>query len=351
MISIYRTLLIAFLLLLLGCEIEPASVENPDVWLIPKLAVYEGAGRDEIASIDQPAFTTTSATDFLKDEDLVAVLQVSDEVRAYPHPILDYHEIVNDEMGDLPLAINYCPFTGTGMAWERRINGETTTFGVSGLLYHSNLMPFDRTTATIWSQLSLKAINGPLLGQPVRMHSLIDMPWKTWKELFPNGKVLSKNTGFPLVYGDYPYLDFRTNNDFFIFPVTPVDKRLPNKERVLAIIGSNEARVFRFEHFNKVEGIQIITDSFMGRNIIVFGSANKGIMGALYTQLKDGTTIEFKSLANGENLILDTNGNEWNVFGKAVSGDLTGAQLERPASLMGFWFAIAIFFPNLQLYE
>ena len=344
-------LLISIYLFTTACtKGTPAFTSNPDVWLIPKLEVYAGAGRDGIASINEPQFTTTAATGFMDEEDLVTVLQIGDEIKAYPHPILDYHEIVNDEIDNLPVAINYCPFTGTSMAWERTFDGLTTTFGVSGLLYNSNLMPFDRATETIWSQLALKGVNGELLGKSAIVHPMIEMPWKTWKNLFPTGKVLSKNTGFDLVYGDYPYLDFRTNNDFFVFPVTNNDNRLPNKERVLGIIGTNETRIFRFNSFTEKEKIQVIHDFFMGSKIVIFGSAAQGIMGALSAKLADGTPLEFLPTVNEHNLLVDTNGNEWTILGKAVSGELKGTQLDLPKSFMGYWFSFAIFYPNVDIY-
>ncbi len=343
---------LAIFLLLLSCDKgTPAFVDNPDVWFIPKLEVYEGAGRDGIASVNEPKFTTTEATQFMDEEDLVTVLQIGDDIKAYPHPILDYHEIINDEVGGLPVAINYCPFTGTGMAWERTFNGDTTTFGVSGLLYNSNLMPFDRATETIWSQLALKGVNGEFLGKSAIVHSMTEMPWSTWKILFPTSKVLSKDTGFDLIYGDYPYLDFRTNNEFFVFPVNNTDNRLPNKERVLGVIGANETRVFRFSSFTEKNEIQVIHNSFMGRSIAVFGSAAQGIIGVVSASLKDGTTIEFLPTVNDSNLLVDTNGNEWTILGKAVSGDLIGTQLDIPKSFMGYWFSFAIFYPNLDIYE
>jgi len=339
------------LLVLLSCnKASPALVSNPDSWIIPKVEVYAGAGRDGIASINQPIFVTTEETDFMEDEDLVTVLQIGEDIRAYPHPILDYHEIVNDVVGGIPVAINYCPFTGTGMAWERTINGVVTTFGVSGLLYHTNLMPFDRDTETIWSQLELKGVNGTLLGKSAIVHTMVEMPWKIWKTLYPTGKVLSKETGFDLIYGDYPYIDFRTNNDFFIFPVTITDTRLPNKERVLGIIGANETRIFRFSIFDKQEDIQVIHDYFMGKKIAIYGSAAQGIMGILSAKLADGTPIEFLPTVNERNLLVDTNGNEWTILGKAISGELTGTQLTIPKSFMGYWFAFGVFYPNLDIY-
>lgn len=330
---------------------EPAFVANPNTWLIPKLEIYTGSDKDGIAAIDHPQFVAIEKNSFLKDEDLVSVLQRGDEIKAYPHDILDFHEIVNDEIGGLPIAINYCPFTGTGMAWERTIDGVTTTFGVSGLLYNSNLMPFDRNTETIWSQLALKGVNGTLLGKSARVHSMVEMTWETYKRLFPKGKVLSKNTGFDLVYGDYPYLDFRTNNDFFIFPVTVTDTRLPNKERVLGVIGANETKVYQFSSFAEKAEIQVIYDYFSGKRLAIFGSAEQGVMSVVYASLKDGTPVEFLPTIQENGLLKDANGNEWTLLGKAVSGDLVGMQLEVPKSFMGYWFAFGIFYPNLAIYE
>ncbi|MEM1120766.1 MAG: DUF3179 domain-containing protein [Bacteroidota bacterium] len=345
---------LSFLIVILGLscnEGEPTLIENPDRWLIPKLELFEGAGKDEIVAIDYPQFETIAQTTYLEEEDLVTVLQVDEAIKAYPHAILDVHEIVNDKVADLPIAINYCPFTGTGMAWERTLDGVETTFGISGLLYNTNLMPFDRSTETIWSQLEFKGVNGALLGQPARVHSMVEMPYGLFKKLFPTGKVLSKNTGFNLVYGDYPYLDFRTNNDFFVFPVTATDTRLPNKERVLCIIGPNATKIYRFSTFNQRADIQVVSDFLAGRRLAIFGSAEKGVMSAVYASLKDGTPVKFLPEIQENGLFKDTNGNEWTILGRAVSGDLAGTQLDVPRSFMGYWFAFAIFYPNLVIYS
>ncbi len=345
-------LLFICLTLSFGCNKgETTFAGTPNIWLIPELEVYQGAGKDNIISIDNPQFKTIEATNFLDDDNLVAVLQVGDEIKAYPHAMLNLHEIINDEIAGIPVMINYSPFTGTGMAWERTIDGQITTFGVSGLLYNSNLMPYDRNTQTTWSQLEFKGVNGTLLGKPAIVHSMIEMTWKTYKTLFPTGKVLSNNTGFEVVYGDYPFFDYRTNNDYFIFPVTVTDTRLPNKERVLGIIGANETKIYRFSNFADKAAIQVLHDSFRGKRLAIFGSAEKGVMSAVFASLKDGTPVEFLSDIQENGLLKDTNGNEWTILGKAVSGDLKGTQLEVPKSFMGYWFAFAIFYPNLAIYK
>jgi len=133
---------IAFLFLLISCG-DKDSVSSTD-WLIPQSEVFDGGpGKDGIPSVDNPNFSAIAEIDFLDPQDLVVAIKAGDEIKVYPHPILDWHEIVNDEINGIPLALTYCPLTGTAIAWKRTINGKETTFGVSGLLYNSNNLPKD----------------------------------------------------------------------------------------------------------------------------------------------------------------------------------------------------------------
>jgi len=138
---------------------------------------------------------------------LVIGFAQGDDARAYPHFILDWHEIVNDRVGDIHIAVTYCPLTGTGIGWEREINGSVTTFGVSGLLFNSNLIPYDRNTDSNWSQIRLDCVNGDLIGTEAETHVLVETTWKT---MYPKTLVMSMNTGYNRSYGNYPYGNYRT---------------------------------------------------------------------------------------------------------------------------------------------
>ena len=131
---------------------------------IPKKRIHNGGpGKDGIPSIAKPRFAIESHADFLKNENRILGVSIYGIAKAYPIKILDRHEIVNDHFGDQEVVITYCPLCGSGMAFEADING-SKTFGVSGLLYNSDVLLFDRQTESLWSQIAMRAIPGPMRG-------------------------------------------------------------------------------------------------------------------------------------------------------------------------------------------
>ncbi|MGB3152860.1 MAG: DUF3179 domain-containing (seleno)protein, partial [Maribacter sp.] len=199
-----------------GSFIPDAETE----WSIPLSEVLDGGpGRDGIPALVNPELVSVSEASFLSNDDLVILFKNGNDVRDYPHLILDWHEIVNDNVGDISLAITFCPLTGTGIGWSRIIDGAETTFGVSGLLYNTNLIPFDRQTNSNWSQILNESVNGELIGTPAELYQLLETNWATATEMYPSLRVVSINTGFSRTYGTSPYGDYNTNNERFLFPV------------------------------------------------------------------------------------------------------------------------------------
>ncbi|NND31828.1 MAG: DUF3179 domain-containing protein [Saprospiraceae bacterium] len=332
-----------------GTVTTPKVNEMPDEWLIPQEDVYDGGtGRDGIPSIDNPDFSSVELIDFLEDEDLVVGIKVGDQVRAYPHPILDYHEIVNDQIEDLYVAITYCPLTGTAIAWNRKIEGEVHSFGVSGLLYNNNLLPYDRSTESNWSQMLLTSVNGPYTGQKIETYPLVEMTWARWKVMFPNSEVLNTNTGFDRNYAIYPYGPYKTNHDQLLFPVTNEDIRFPGKHRGLGILVGNQAKFYGFRHFN--EGRRLFNTEFAGRDIVVIGNMEENFLVA-YRRTTEGNQLLRFSINTDDDpqvIMSDEGGSKWNVFGEAVSGPMQGARLLPITSYIGYWFSWAAFFPQIQ---
>lgn len=226
-----------------------------DEWLVPFSEVFSGGpGLDGIPALLNPprvniqSLYGVNGNNFLEEEDLVVCVRVDNEVRAYPHRVLDWHEIINDDFTDEKLAIIYCPLTGTATGWGRTFNGFTTTFGVSGLLYNTNIMPFDRETLCFWSQMRGDCINGDLIGETAEIYPVFETSFRTWRGLYPNSEIVSTETGYQRDYNEYPYGDYKTSESL-IFPVSNFDERLPAKERVLGLIIEGEAKVYRFESF------------------------------------------------------------------------------------------------------
>ena len=320
--------------------------EDSASWLIPIKEVKDGGpGKDGIPSIDNPKFVDASNVDFLNFNDLVIGIIDGDEIKAYPHLILDWHEIVNDEINQKFVSISYCPLTGTAFGWRSNSGGKKSTFGVSGLLYNTNLILYDRNTNSNWSQLKLQCVNGPLIKSKPSVVSVVETNWGTWKKLYPNTKVMTLETGFDRDYEFYPYGDYKTNQNLFLFTATPSNNALPNKERVFTIIDGNEAKVYQFNKFNNGN---VIKDVFGGVNYLVVG--NGSIINAFELTL-EYRNLNFEYAFNDSEIFFkDNENNKWSIFGEALEGPRKGQQLNKPKYVVSFWFAIAAFYPNPKIF-
>lgn len=321
-------------------------------WLIPSNEVRDGGpGKDGIPAIADPKFSSLSAIDFLDPNDLVIVVKNGEEIRAYPHPILDWHEIANDELSsDIQLSLTYCPLTGTAIGWNSVVNGIKTTFGVSGLLYNSNLMPYDRATDSYWSQMRHDCVKGELQGTIIETIHVVEMDFSTLQEMYPNAMVMNTNTGFNRNYNQYPYGDYRTNNNNLIFPVSNRDDRVPSKERVLGVVIDEEAITYRFESFDN-QGVTIVQNRFQSTDLVVLGSKDKNFLTAYQSVLLDGTALTFTPIQNAFPIVMeDQEGNKWDLFGEAIEGPRKGQKLPEVLNYIGYWFSWATFNENLEIY-
>jgi len=343
----FSYLLLSFLFITSCSQTQDVGQNNSGEWLIPTSSVFDGGpGKDGIPSIDNPTYVTASEVNYMDDNDLVIAIKSGDEIKAYTHPVLDWHEIVNDEIGDIKYALTYCPLTGTGIGWNRVINGQTTTFGVSGKLFNTNLMPFDRQTESYWSQLRLDCVTGELINEKSDNIMFFETTWKTWISLYPNAPIISTNTGFNRNYNQYPYGEYKTDNSLLFFPVDNQSNALPQKERVLSLYLNDITKVYTFDSFSESR-VNVITDIVDGQNIIVVGSKEDNFMAAF----SNPSNISFEAVVDNYPVVLkDTEGNEWDVFGIAVSGPRKGQKLEKPTSMMAYWFAVVAFYPDVVIY-
>lgn len=242
-----------------GTEIYPENNKGPflnekiigsDGWLIPEKEVRSGGvGKDGIPEISNPNFTNARKVDFLEDNDLVIGFSNGTQTKAYPHQVLDWHEIINDQIKDFTYSIIYCPLTGTATAWNRVINGNETSFGISGLLYNTNVIVYDRLTDSNWSQLFNSSVYGRLQGYTPENFMTIETKWETWLKMYPESEVVNLNTDYSRDYGRYPYGSEYKKDKHLILPIAYRDTRLHEKERVHAVIINGKARVYRFENF------------------------------------------------------------------------------------------------------
>lgn len=171
-----------------------------------------GPPPDGIPSIDNPRFTRAEDVMFLDDDDIVIGYARNGDARAYPFRILIWHEIVNDTVGGKPVAVTYCPLCGTAMVMGREYGGRVLTFGVSGLLYNSDVLMFDRQTRGLWSQIGLKAVSGEYVGTEMEWLPSEQMTWEAWRERHPESVVLNTNTGHQRDYRNLPYESYFASN-------------------------------------------------------------------------------------------------------------------------------------------
>jgi hypothetical protein len=168
-----------------------------------------GPWRDGIPALDHPVFLKAQNADrSLKSEDMVLGVEFGSIAKAYPVRILTWHEVVNDDVGEQPILISWCPLCGSGLVYDPRLDGRRFTFGVSGLLYKQNLLFFDRETDTLWSQIKGQAVTGPLAGSSLRLLPVAMTTWGSWKTEHPETVVLSFQTGYKRDYGLDPYREF-----------------------------------------------------------------------------------------------------------------------------------------------
>lgn len=303
--------------------------------------VSGGPPRDGIPSIDEPKFVSAQEAD-LQNGDLVLGLEINGDVRAYPLDILVWHEIVNDVVGGEPVAVTYCPLCFTNQVFERTVEGEVVEFGTSGKLYNSNLVMYDRSTESYWSQAMGKAIVGERTGYVLERVPFDVAYWEDWKAINPNTKVLSQDTGFGRPYGADPYGDYYTSQSIY-FPISNHDDRLGVKE---IIVGLEHNEVYRAYSLSRIEEQHVINDDLAGKPVLL--ASHYPFMARAFDRTIDGQVLEFEY---DDGVMTDKQtGSVWNFDGVAEQGELAGKRLERLPFDQGFWFEWAAFHPETEVY-
>jgi hypothetical protein len=220
-------------------------LQNPQI-PVPEI-ISGGPPRDGIPAILDPVFVSQAEADaFMEPDDIVLSVTHNGTTRAYPFRILNWHEVVNDQIDNFLFAATYCPLCGTAMVFDRVVNGRELTFGVSGLLYRDNVLMYDHQTESLWNQLALQAQTGTLFKTPLRWIPSQQLRYSRWKERFPDGAVLSTETGFNRDYSRDPYT-WVPNTDSTLSGVTDIRDDLPVKAWVFGILINGKAMAFPLE--------------------------------------------------------------------------------------------------------
>jgi hypothetical protein len=235
--------------------------------LVPVEEIHPGGPvRDGIPSIDDPKFLAARDADFLRGDDDVLGIVVGGVARAYPIRIMNWHEIVNDDIAGERVAVTYCPLCGTGVAFVAESGGRPLDFGVSGLLYNSDMLLYDRETESLWSQIRKQAIAGPLVGRRLDVLPLTHTTWSAWLREHPDTQVLSTDTGFRRDYARQPYGGYETERGLY-FPVASKSRRYHPKERVLGVEIAGQYKAYPFAELSRTDGE--VQDRIAGQPVII----------------------------------------------------------------------------------
>jgi hypothetical protein len=333
----------------------------PEPLVNPDLLLSGGPPPDGIPAIDRPTFQTADEVRWLEGDEPVLSLTVEGESRAYPLQVMTWHEIVNDTVGGVPVAVTYCPLCNSGVAFERKVGGRVLSFGTSGMLYADNLVMYDRQTESLWPQLTGQASLGVLTGTELTAIPMGVVAWRDFRDGHPTALVLSRETGFDRPYGRNPYVGYDDPDGGLLFGLPgPSDDRLPVKERVVGIsAGANSVALVR----RSLEGAPPAEVTVGGRTLVVWhqpgqasaldtttvsGGADVGTV-AVYDPVVDGRRLHFDVV--GEEFRDRETGSRWNVLGQATKGPLRGAQLAPYRHLDTFWFAWVTFHPATELVD
>ncbi len=240
--------------------------------------------------------------------------------------------------------------TGSAICWNRKINGNVTTFGVSGLLYNTNLIPYDRNSGSNWSQMENLCVNGPLSGNVPETFPIVETTWESFKQMFPGSKIITTATGFSRPYGSYPYGDYKTNNNRLLFPVNNNDTRLPGKVRVLGLVEGTKSKAYILTAFSS--NTSIINDSLNGVQIVLVGNNSRNFAAAFKRKATDGTMLTFQPVSGNEPAVMiGSDGTNYDLFGFGLDGPRKGQQLESlDQSYIAYWFAWGAFHPGTEVF-
>jgi len=248
----------------LGLEFSPSRIPLKDIH-------DGGPPKDGIPALTAPQFDRASDAGYMRPQDRVLVVQINGETKAYPIKILNWHELVNDTLGGQDILVSYCPLCGTGMVFDAQVDGQRLMFGVSGKLYNSNVLFYDKGTESLWSQAAMEAVTGPMMGKTLHLLPSVHTSWRALVKQYPQAQVLSIKTGYKRDYQANPYDDYEQNNRLY-FPVKLKDDRLGRKDWVVGIVIKKQAIAYALD---KLRDQKVLNDRIGKQDISISYDADE----------------------------------------------------------------------------
>jgi hypothetical protein len=320
-----------------------------------------GPGKDGIPTIDNPRFEKSSeAKPWLGPAEPVITLVVDGKAKAYPLQILIWHEAVNDRIGEVPVLVTFCPLCYSADVYDRRVEQKEYTFGVSGMLRHSNLVMYDRQTESLWQQVTGEAIVGDMAWSVLKSIPAQIVSFEQFRRAYKDGLILSRKTGYRRRYGRNPYAGYDDISKRPFMFRAQTDDRLKPMEKVVAVSISNVSKAY--PHVVTREK-RVINDVISGKPIVVLhdDGAVSAVDRPLIAKSREvGSTGVFHREVDGQMLSFryedgkfydDQTASIWNITGQAVQGPLKGKRLTPITHGDYFAFVWLVFKPETEIYK
>ena len=304
---------------------------------------WGGVVKDGIPALTSPKLISAKEASYLSDDELVFGVEINGDARAYPYRVMDWHEMLNDVVGGIPVSLAYCTLCGSGILFDTRVEGrdEPFVFGSSGFLYRSNKLMYDKRTNSLWNQFTGRPVVGTLTGTGIQLKILpvLTTTWADWLSQHRTTKVLSLDTGYSRDYSPgRPYGRYFASPDL-MFPALTSDKRLNAKDRVFALRITGAEKAWPLRDFASGE---VINDRIGIVDIVLVGNRQSRTVRAFRSGGR-----KFRKLGTSPDRIVANDG-IWKVTENALEGP-KGQTLSRLPGHLAYWFAWSGYFPNAEL--
>jgi hypothetical protein len=335
------------------------AVSQPDPAGFRRSDLVDILAPDDIRPVTKPAFETIAqAGAWLTGGSPVIAVVTEAGARAYPLAIMVAHEVVDDVIGDVPIAVTYSPLTNAAVVFDRRAAGQTLELGTAGKVLQSDLVLYDHQTKSLWWQISAVSILGSLKARTLRVIGSAIVSFADFTSSYPDGHVLSRPTESTYTFTPYPGYDSRAT-PYRGFFRGKLDGRMPAMRRVVGVVAEGIARAYPFDRLAAAGDPAVVQEEdrviFWGGKAVspldaqtIAESTQVGSSGA-FRPAAGGHTLHFRVR---DGVIVDREtGSVWTLLGRARSGPLKGTQLEIIPHLDAFWFSWASWQPDTTIWQ
>ncbi len=294
---------------------------------------WGGVVVDGIPSLDNPKLIEAGDADYMQEDDLVFGVRINGDARAYPLRIMGWHEMFNETIGGVSVALAYCTLCGAGILFETQVEGRAAplVFGSSGFLYRSNKLMFDRETKSLWNQFTGEPVVGPLVnsGIKLKLRPVVITTWREWRSSNPSTRILSLETGHRRDYGSgVVYKDYFSSSELMFPTIVRDESRVKRKEYVFGIRGPAASKAWPVSVFGRG---RVINDTVGNLPVVLIGNS---LTRTVRAYERGDRNFGFA----GSQREIAGPGGKWQVGETELAGP-DGAKLARVAGHVAYWFA------------